>query len=964
MKKRMVKKFYLLLVVLSPMSVFAQTKISGKIIEANSKKSVQGVTISVVGNNTQTISNINGEFIITLGNNINLKEQLLKFSSVGYETKEQSLKDVDVSKLFIVELKEDLVKLDEVVVTGQGLSVSKRRLSTNVTTISAEQIKDLPVNRIDQLLQAQVPNAQFKMAGGQAGGTSIIQTRGFNSAFANSTPIIYVDGVRLDNLNTAADLSMSLSGAAAQGTATSALADIPVDNIEKIEFINGGAATTLYGSDAANGVLQIFTKKSGSGKANIGVQADLGLEKGTADYHYFKRTKDILFRDALTQRYAVTADGGTSDFGFSAAASYANNNGYIIQDNNKYEKFDFRAGFHAKVSNKVTYESSITYSRQTLTRNRNGNSGGYSALWFLEDGASKIIGGGFNPKLDSLSDSEYARIKSFVDSAELLQNNSSLVNRFQTSQVLKYQPFKNLMFKAAAGVDYRAQTEQSVVTNAYNRHIRATGTSSISKYDRNYWGITLELTGQHDAKVGDFSFLTTFGTQLFKNTDRQTAYSGQDLLDGTILVGNGGTRNAADNYIEVANSGVYLQENVGFKNRYFLDLGMRGDVNSAFGRTIGMQWFPKVGVSYILSSEEFFKDWNQNFLSTVKIRANYGAAGNFPPAFANITSLAGGGYGGEQAIGFKTPGNPDIKPEKTFSTEVGVDLGLLRNRISVTATYFNNQTKDALFIVPPAASTGQTPYYKNLGLIVNKGFEFAITALLVETKDFDLRIRASANTVDNVVKSSGGAPSFNLSGMSTRTIQTVVKEGFPVGYISGYYGYFNPDGTYKSSEPQAFLGSTIATLTGSFGLNMRYKNLSFFANADYQQGGYFANWNKQFRFNYGASTEGVPAAEVAKNGTVNWLNFSQLFIDKSDFIKVRTIGLNYTINRAVLGKAFKHASIGVSAVNPFNFTASSEDPEAIMSGGAKGQGTATTGGVAYAQFSAPRQFIATLKLNF
>ncbi|MDA3616151.1 TonB-dependent receptor domain-containing protein [Polluticaenibacter yanchengensis] len=964
MKKKMAKKICLLLVVLSPVSIFAQTKISGKIIEANSKKSIQGVTVSVVGNTAHTISNINGEFIITLANNVDVKQQLLKFTSVGYESKEQSLKDIDVSKLFIVELREDLVKLDEVVVTGQGLSVSKRRLSTNVTTISAEQIKGLPVNRIDQLLQSQVPNAQIKMAGGQAGGGSIIQTRGFNSAFANSTPIIYVDGVRVDNLNTAATLGMSLSGGTAQGTATSSLADIPVENIEKIEFINGGAATTLYGSDAANGVLQIFTKKSGSGKANIGVQADMGLEKGTGDFFYFKRTKELLFRDAFTQRYSVTADGGNSDFGFSAAASYAANNGYIIHDNNKSDKFDFRAGFHAKISNKVTYESSITYGRQTLTRNRNGNSGGYSALWFLENGASKVIGGGFNYKLDSASTEEYARIRSFVDSAEMLQNNASLVNRFQTSQVIKYQALKNLLFKATAGIDYRAQTEQSIVTNAFNRLIKSASTGSISKFDRNYWGITLELTGQHEAKVGDFSFLTTAGTQLFKNTDRQVAYSGQDLLDGGLTVGLGATRNANEYYAEIVSSGVYLQENIGYKNRYFLDLGIRGDNNSAFGSTIGTQWYPKVGVSYILSSEPFFQNWDQNILTTVKFRANYGVAGNFPPPFVNETTLTPGGFDGKQAIGFGQSGNTDIKPEKSYSKEIGFDFGLFRNRVLLTATYFNNQTKDALFIVPPASSTGQDSYYRNIGVIENKGFEFAVMASVIETKDFDLKIRASANTVDNLVVSSGGAASFNLSGMSTRTIQTVVKEGYPVGYISGYYGYFNADGTYKSSDPQAFLGSTISKLTGSFGLNIRYKRLSFFANADYQQGGYFANWNKQFRFNYGASTEGVPAAEVAKNGTLNWLNFSQLFVDKSDFLKIRTMGINYTFDKANLGNAFKRLSVGISAVNPFNFTASDADPEAIMPGGAQGQGSATTGGVAYAQFSAPRQFIATIKVNF
>ena len=962
--RMMAKKLCFLFAFLIPAIIFAQTKITGKVVEAKSRRGIEGVTVSVSGLNNMTVTNVDGTFLITMPTGGDINRQTLHFTMVGYLPANQKLSETDLSKPITVELKEDLVKLDEVVITGQGLSVSKRRLSTNVTTISAEQLKNIPSNRIDQLLQSQIPNAQIKLAGGQAGGGSIIQTRGFNSAFANSTPIVYIDGVRVDNLNTAATLGMTLSGAGAQGTATSSLADIPVENIEKVEFINGGAATTLYGSDAANGVLQIFTKKSGSGKANFSVQSDMGLEKGTADFFYFNRTKDLLFRDGFYQRHAMSVDGGNSDFGFSAAASYANNNSYIIHDNNANDKFDVRTGFHAKLSNKFTYESSLSYSRQTLTRNRSGNSGGYSALWFLEDGASKVIGGGFNPKLDELNDAEYSRIRSFVDSAEMLQNNTSLVNRFQTSQVVKYQALKNLLFKGTAGVDYRAQTEQSLVTNAYNRLIRSASTGSISKYDRNYWGLTLELSGQYDAKLGDFSFLTTAGTQLFRNVDRQVSYTGQNVLDGGLTVGLAATTLANEYYAEVINSGVFLQENIGFKNRYFIDLGVRGDNNSAFGSTIGTQWYPKMGLSYILSSEPFFQKLDQTIISTVKIRGNYGVAGIFPPPFVNQTTLSPGGFEGNQSIGFGQSGNPGIRPEKSHSKEIGIDLGLFKNRISVTATYFNNKTKDALFIVPPAASSGQDSYYRNIGVIQNKGFEFAVNASVIETKDFDLKVRASANTVDNLVVSAGGAASFNLSGMSTRTIQTVVKEGFPVGYIAGNYGTFNPDGTLASYEPQAFLGSTIARLTGSFGLNMRYKSLTFFANADYQQGGYFANWNKQFRFNYGASTDGVPAAEVQKNGALNWLNFSQLFVDKSDFLKVRTVGINYEFDKAVFGNVFKRLSVGVSAVNPFNFTASDADPEAIMPGGAQGQGSATTGGVAYAAFSAPRQFIGTIKLNF
>jgi len=317
----------------------------------------------------------------------------LSFSLMGYEI--QNLRGLVVKAgqnvLPLVYMEEQISTLDEVVVTGQGMSVSKRRLSTNVTVISGKTLDDSPVQRMDQLLQSQVPNTLFKLTGGQSGATSIIQSRGFNSAFANSTPIIYVDGVRVDNLNTATNIGMSLSGGISQGASTSALADLPVENIERVEFINGGAATTLYGSDAANGVLQIFTKKSGDGRASFNFGTDLGVETATADFHYFDRTKDVLYKDGFYQKYNLGVNGKGENIGYSVTGSYSNNSGVLIHNQNQNEKLDFRVGLNAQLMEGMTYESSFSYNNQSLSRSRNGNSGGYSGLWFVEDGASKII---------------------------------------------------------------------------------------------------------------------------------------------------------------------------------------------------------------------------------------------------------------------------------------------------------------------------------------------------------------------------------------------------------------------------------------------------------------------------------------------------------------------------------------------------------------------------------------------
>lgn len=507
---------------------FPPITVSGMVKDRRNKETLSGVNIKVKGLSLSTQTNPSGKFTITIPSD--QEQPVLVISYIGYASQEVVIDRNQDTPLEIF-LEEDISKLNEVVVTGQGLSVSKRRLSTNVTSISEKQIKDIPVNRIDQLLQSQIPNAQFKLTSGQAGATSIIQSRGFNSAFSNSTPIIYIDGVRVDNLNTAPTIGMNLSGNIYQGPSTSSLSDIPLENIEKIEFVSGGAATTLYGSDAANGVLQIFTKKKGSGEASINAGIDAGIETPTTNYLHFKRTKDLLYQNGVYTKYSIGVNGGNSDMGYSVSGAYNKSTGTLIHNQNQLQKFDFRVGLNAKITKNLNYESSFSYDNQDLKRTRNGNSGGYSGLWYAEDGASKVIGSGFNPDLNQLSAQDFARMKSFVDSAELLQNNTSKTNRFQTAQTIRYEPVKNLLIKGTAGLDFRDQRDQSVITNAFNALIKSNTAGSLSNFERNYLGLTFDLTAQYDYKVSDFSFLTTAGGQLFRTQDRQIAYIGQDIRD-------------------------------------------------------------------------------------------------------------------------------------------------------------------------------------------------------------------------------------------------------------------------------------------------------------------------------------------------------------------------------------------------------------------------------------------------
>ena len=922
------------------------------VVKTRQGETLPGASVRVKGGTNGTVTDLDGKFRLNLSTG-----DVLLVSFVGYQSSEI---EVDRANLEII-LMENTSSLDEVVVTGQGMSIQKRRLSTNVVSVSGKELEKFPATRFDQLLQAKIPNAQIRLTGGQAGATSIIRARGVVSAFVNSTPVIYVDGVRMDNLNTAS----TIGGGGAQSAGISSLADIPMDNIERIEYVNGGAATTLFGSDAANGVIQIFTKKSGDGRLNLTFGTQVGVETPTADFLRFKRVEDLLFQNGLYQRYNLGINGSTTDgFGYSFTMGYLNSEGVQIYDQNKNDRLDMRSGFSAKLGEKVLYESSFSFINNRFKRNRNGNQGGYTGLWFTESGASATTGPQprFDPDIDNLSEGEFERMKAYVRKAERLQDNEIVVNRFQTSQSFTYNPIESITMKAVGGIDYRTLRNQVITTNEYLTHTTGNPTTnqgSISNGDRKFWGLTLEANAQHRMNIGDFSFVSTLGGQLFRNEDRQVSYVGTNIRDGARNIADAALKTSNEVYYEVVNYGVYFQENLGYKEKMFLELGLRGDGNSAFGEDIGVQYYPKVGFSYIPTFEPFLE--NVNWLSSLKLRGNYGVAGNFPTPFMNLRTIAFPGYLGEQAAVFGTPG-ADLRPEKTSTLELGVDFGLFKDRLALSFGYYNATTNDALFRVPSSPSSGESDAFRNVGEINNKGIEFNMNFIALQQRNQSLSFNLSINTNENKVVNAGGSAPFNINGFSERTVQTVVQEGFPVGFIRGSKAIFGDDGLLEEVIPLQNLGTTIPNLYGSMGLNYQFKAFNFFANADYQKGAFANNWDSQFRYFYGAGNEGIPQAEIDRSGRGGWLSLTNMFVEKTDFIKVRVIGVNYIARPKQ--SFIKSMTLGFNVQNPLNFAASSFDPEATISGSATGQGGATTGGIAYATYSAPRQFIGSVKFSF
>ncbi len=882
----------------------------------------------------------------------------------------------------------DSLYLDEIVVTGQGGALQRRRLSAKVDKVSAKDLGSLPMDRLDHLLQDALPNVQVNINSGQPGTTSNIRSRGLSSAFSNSTPVVYVDGVRVDNLNTGATIGYRASGYGSEPyglsdlpmgetAASGALSDIPLENIDHIEYLTGGAATTLYGSDAANGVIIITTKKGGDGRFHATAGMEVGLTTADSHWYHFGRTADLLHQTGVYQKYRVGFSGGNDRFGYSLGASMQHDGGMMIHDGNENKKYDLRYGSRLKINSWLKYDNSFGFVASDFSRSRNGNQGLYTGLWTTECGAAADMHytaadgsrRNFLADIDAMDDYEYRAFRQFVDRAEALQDNKESVKRFQMAHTLTLTPLAGLTVKGILGIDYRADDFKEVITNAYLIHtqVKPDGTTDagrVNNTSRNTLGITADVGAEYRSRWADVvSNIATAGFQYFSTDDHQAAYNGRGVRDGASVMGGAATVTANEVKSHVNSVGVYMQDNIGFMDRYYLDLGLRVDYNSAFGSNVGWQAYPKVGLSYMLTDEPFMRSVvGGGMVGNVRLRANYGVAGTYPPAYSYEATVNESPYLGQLAATFGQQGNPDLGPERKHSCELGFDASFFHDIVDLSFTFYHSVTTDALFSVPTLPSSGRESHYlANVGKISNRGVELTLGLKPVDTPSWTVDLRGSLNTNRNRVVSTGGLPTFQVGGFSSRTIMTAVTEGKPVGYLYGAKAVLNDDGTLREVVQGADLGSTVPTLYGSMRANVRYRQWQLFVSGDWQAGSYLHEWNRQFRFRKGLKDDAVPdAALMGRTQGEAWLDYTNFFVEKADFLKIRNIRLDYTFRPRRLG--VRDINVGLTLYNPFSFTCAQDDPEATLSG-ARSQGAVSTGGINYASFSSPRQYVVSVSVS-
>lgn len=734
MNLKKILKFFFVLQLFCTTMIYAQT-ITGEI--TNNGIPLAGVNIIIKGTSNGVVSDFDGIYTI---NDVN-ENDILIFNYVGFETKE--ILFVGQSKIN-VELIEDINKLDEIVVVGYGTQ-KKSTLTTAISTVKADQIREIPATDVAQTLQGRVPGVTVTKTG-NPGGRTAIRIRGLGT-FGDGEPLYVIDGVFTNSIN-----------------------NISPSSITKIDVLKDAAATAIYGSRGANGVIIVSTNRGESGKTKFSFNTYTGIQSSnkrydvlnTEQYIQFLREisaqtdgggtvidrvvndptfngngidtdwQDELFRNALITNYDFNASGGSETSQFSFGASTFDQDGIYIDTN--FKRHTFNISSDAKISNKIKVG-------QTL------------ALGFTET-IEPEVSGGREPIFNIIASAPYIPVvdeNGFFTSPEsqdvnnarnqvLIQETQDNLKR-RTSIIgnvfAEVQLFKGLTFKSQLGLDMFFNLQDNVsrafeTQGQFNQNF-----TSLFKERQNFRSTIITNTLNYNKSLGNHNFnLTLVSENIDSKNEISTSSSQTELSSEVTEITNG----IANTFLEPEKLISYLGRiNYDYEGKYLFQASLRRDKSSEFPEDGQVGWFPAGSIGWVASKEAFLED---TAINNLKFRGSYGITGNnklFPDTVNLFDAGLGDGFTGvidgqtDTGVSIVGANNSNLVWEEKIKQNYGFDLGLWGNKVTFSAEYFIDGSEDLLVPVPQPPSTavpgdGLTGVnlFQNVGAVDVKGVEFTI----------------------------------------------------------------------------------------------------------------------------------------------------------------------------------------------------------------------------------------------
>jgi TonB-dependent starch-binding outer membrane protein SusC len=712
---------------------------------------VPNAQVTIVGTTRGVLTSPEGTFSLT---NVPAGQLQVRAQSIGYRPVTQAVTLAAGGSVTVnLTLATAVIGLDEIVVTGRGTGTARREIGTSVATINAQALEAAPVSSMADLLQSRSPGVAIMPSGGQPGQGSRILLRGIASLSQSNTPVIYVDGVRMDD--------NPYRGIGTTGPSWAGFDDINPGDIESIEILRGASAATLYGTEAAAGVINITTRRGTSGAARWQLRSETGIS--SAPQSYWEESSSVfggwyhenMARTGTFLNNQLSIRGGTSAISYYASGTLRSDGG--IEPNSHEDYGAFRTNLQIQAREDLSLTVAAGYSsREVMVPPQGNNQEGFliNALLTGRDGH-------FTPTLPLVN-------------LEMFQNG----HRFTGSTIAEFRPGERWVHRLTLGGDFfNSDNTEYLPRDVVSRWAGG----YAGNYRRISQNLNLDVSSTFRTDITPaIRSGTTAGFQAFNSqAGIQTAYGEDFALAGLRTVGATASREASESRSEERMVGLFVEQQLGFNETLFLTLGARGDAHSAFGAEVDYEIYPKADLSYVVSEHGFWApEWG-----TLRLRGAYGTAGMQPGAFAAVRTYgATAGAGGLPAIISSNVGNPELRPEVSHEIELGFDANLLDQRLNLEFTYYDQTTRDALFQARNIPSLGVLgTQLRNVGEVHNRGLELAVQAGLLAVPNFGWNARANVSTNRNrVVSLSGEAP------LTVRWLQHI-REGFPIG------GFFASD---------------------------------------------------------------------------------------------------------------------------------------------------------------------------
>jgi TonB-linked SusC/RagA family outer membrane protein len=746
--------------------------ISGTVLDSTAQSPLIGAEVYILANGAAAPArgaraNAAGHYSIT---GVPAGDVTVHVRLVGYAPKERTVsvrEGASVTLSFLLVPRS--TQLDQVVITGTAGATQKRAVGNVIETIKAADVLAVaPARSVEQLIGARTPGLIVLPSTGQVGTGAQLRVRGASSLSLSNDPLIYIDGVRMD-----ADASR---GQAQRGGAgASRLNDINPEDIESIEVIKGPAASTLYGTEASNGVIQIITKRGRSGATHFDFTTRQGTNwlanpEGRAGelygkvaatgeiihFNLYQHEKEFgngpIFTNGRNQGYQASLNGGNDNNRYYMSTSYDNDVGVVAWNWDK--KFSTRANIDAGVGSKLRLQASAGYIRDRIRLAQEA---------IDVDPFSQLVWGtpltmdtgrrGFN----QTPPEEWSTVESHADN-----------DRTTVSLTAMYEPTPWFTHRLVTGLDISSENNWRLYPRQPLGNLdflgnNGLGNKNVQRNSRNF--LTLDYSGSLKYGWSDaLRFTSSVGLQHYRSELSTITATATTFPAGPITTISGGaTRDGTEAYEANATVGMYVQQQAAWNNRVFVTAALRGDDNSAFGKDFKAAYYPKLSASWVVSEEPWF---SVPFVQDLRLRGALGAAGTQPGTFdaARLYSPSVG-YQNQPGLVPSSYGNPELRPERSRELELGFETTVLRGRADLSYTHYSRKITDAIVNSPVPPSVGfPGSQVINIGRVSGWGDELAANVRVLEGRRVSWELGTQLANNGNRIEDMGGIDFLTVGG--------------------------------------------------------------------------------------------------------------------------------------------------------------------------------------------------------